>query len=208
MIPQKIGGGHKLQTYNEKNGEYDDRNDTSKTTEELKKQVTVEIPKEQPTVVKAYDSREDFKNLTDKVETKKTRKPPKETFKEKPPVRQNFIDKYGFAGDAMYRLERIKWQDRKNAWDRKMENDRQSRILLRDYETEPIKTKQDVIDFTKRQIGLDLKNESGFLNSKRKSLYTEIPNEQKNVLIPLLKRYGVDAEQHGNGNNYWLHIRN
>ena len=196
MLPKKIGGGHKLQTYNEKNGEYDDRNGQAQEEE-----------KKQPTTPQGYNSRDNFKNLTEKVETKKTRKPPKETFKEKPPVRQNFIDKYGFAGDAMYRLERIKWQERKNAWDRKMENDRQSRILLRDYQSDPIKTKQDIIDFTKRQIGIDLKNESGSLNSKRKSLYTEIPNEQKNVLIPLLKRYGVDAEQHI-GNNYWLHIRN
>ena len=63
MLPKKIGGGHKLQTYNEKNAEYDDRN--GQAQEEQKKQ---------PTTPQGYNSRDNFKNLTEKVETSPIKK--------------------------------------------------------------------------------------------------------------------------------------
>lgn len=54
-IPRKIGGGHKLQTYDERDGEYDNRNGdyaklSKKTPEELKKQAQKELPKKEVTV--------------------------------------------------------------------------------------------------------------------------------------------------------------
>lgn len=59
-IPRKIGGGHKLQTYSEKDGEYDNRNEeykklNEKPTEELKKEAQKELPEKKEDVQKVAE---------------------------------------------------------------------------------------------------------------------------------------------------------
>lgn len=39
-------------------------------------------------------------------------------FRQKRPRRQDFIDQYGFEGDAIWRLELLKYEEAKNEWDR------------------------------------------------------------------------------------------
>lgn len=45
-----------------------------------------------------------------------------EKFTMKRPIRADFIRKYGFQGDAIWRLELIKYTEAKNAWERRQAN--------------------------------------------------------------------------------------
>ena len=45
-----------------------------------------------------------------------------EKFTLKRPIRADFIRKYGFQGDAIWRLELIKYTEAKNAWERRQAN--------------------------------------------------------------------------------------
>ena len=45
-----------------------------------------------------------------------------EKFTMKRPIRADFIRKYGFQGDTIWRWELLKYNEAKNAWERRQEN--------------------------------------------------------------------------------------
>lgn len=77
--------------------------------------------------------------------------------------------------------------------------------VLRDWNKKPIKSKQDIVDFVKEQFNVELENEEHFLNRNRNLLYTFIPKEKFNSIIPALKKKGIYPEEHNKG-YYWLHL--
>ena len=50
-----------------------------------------------------------------------------EKFTQKRPIRADYIHKYGFQGDAIWRLDLIKYTEEKNAWERRQANLREFR---------------------------------------------------------------------------------
>ena len=58
-----------------------------------------------------------------------------EKFKQKRPIRADYIRKYGFQGDAIWRMELIKYTESKNAWERRQAN-------IKEYQKSQRKKKQ------------------------------------------------------------------
>jgi hypothetical protein len=68
------------------------------------------------------------------------------------------------------------------------------------------KNKQELINFVKTQVNVELNNEiNGILNKKRKILYTQIDMRSKYSVLPLLEKYGIRYETHLK-DNYWIWI--
>jgi len=68
------------------------------------------------------------------------------------------------------------------------------------------KNKKEFLDFIKKQINIDLKNEDIVLNKNRNRLYTEIPRRIYNPVMMFLNHYGIRYEEHVN-NCYWIYIK-
>jgi hypothetical protein len=69
------------------------------------------------------------------------------------------------------------------------------------------KNKQELVDFVKTQLNVELKNDPNeLLNHKRNILYTEIPKDRETPIFSLLTKYGIRYEQHMKG-YYWIYIR-
>ena len=75
----------------------------------------------------------------------------------------------------------------------------------RDWDKNPITNKQDIVDFVKEQFNIELENEKHFLNDNKELLYTFIPKEKLNSIVPALKKVGIYPEEHNKG-YYWLHL--
>jgi hypothetical protein len=72
-----------------------------------------------------------------------------------------------------------------------------------------IKNKQDIVDFVKHQLNIELVNDpNDRLNQKRNILYTYIPNPYLNTnsVLYLLYTEGLRYEQHMK-NYYWIWVK-
>lgn len=76
-------------------------------------------------------------------------------------------------------------------------------------ENKIIKNKQDIVDFVKEQLNVELVNDpNDRLNRKRNILYTSIPNPARNTyrVLSLLKQKGLRVEEHLN-DYYWIWVK-
>lgn len=69
------------------------------------------------------------------------------------------------------------------------------------------RNKSELIAFIKDQCGVELQEESGSLNDDPELLYTEIPRKYKNSVLSVLKKYGIETNEHLNG-KFWLYLIN
>ena len=72
-----------------------------------------------------------------------------------------------------------------------------------------IKNKQDIVDFVKDQLNIELVNDpNDRLNQKRNILYTYIPEPSRNTykVLSLLKQKGLRVEEHLN-DYYWIWVK-
>lgn len=72
-----------------------------------------------------------------------------------------------------------------------------------------IKNKQDLIDFVKHQLNIELINDpKNRLNSKQNVLYTQISDRDAYSVLPLLRKKGLRYEKHRSyGEDYWIWIK-
>ena len=57
-------------------------------------------------------------------------------------------------------------------------------------------TKKELVAFVKAQTNVELANEKGPLNRRRKVLYTEIKRKDRNAVLTTLRRKGLAYEHH------------
>jgi hypothetical protein len=72
-----------------------------------------------------------------------------------------------------------------------------------------IKNKQDIVDFVKDQLNIELVNDpNDRLNQKRNILYTYIPEPSRNTykVLSLLKQKGLRVEEHLD-DYYWIWVK-
>lgn len=67
------------------------------------------------------------------------------------------------------------------------------------------KNKNELIEFVKHQLNIELKNEDTSLNKMKKVLYTEIKRNIKNPVLMLLNKYKIRYEEHSN-DYYYIYI--
>jgi hypothetical protein len=69
-----------------------------------------------------------------------------------------------------------------------------------------MKSKQKLIDYIARQTNITLKNNpDSVLNSKRKILYTTITRNNRNTVLSLLTKKGIQYENHVK-DDYFIYI--
>lgn len=68
------------------------------------------------------------------------------------------------------------------------------------------KNKAELIQFVKKQCGIELENGNNCLNNKRNLLYTSISRANRYNVLSVLKKYNVMYEQHIN-NYYFIRVR-
>ena len=69
-----------------------------------------------------------------------------------------------------------------------------------------MKNKQELIDYIAHQIGVRLENNpDDILNNRRKILHTTITKANKNAVLSLLNKKGIQYENHIN-NYYFIYI--
>jgi hypothetical protein len=77
----------------------------------------------------------------------------------------------------------------------------------RSADSKTFKNKNELIDFVKTQLKVELVNDpNDRLNQKRNVLYTEIPKERELPVFSLLTKYGIRYEQHMKG-YYWIFLK-
>jgi hypothetical protein len=67
------------------------------------------------------------------------------------------------------------------------------------------KNKNELIEFVKHQLNIELKNEDTSLNKMKKVLYTEIKRNIKNPVLMLLNKYKIRYEEHSN-DYYYIYL--
>ena len=73
-----------------------------------------------------------------------------------------------------------------------------------------IKSKQDIVDFIKHQLNIELPNDpTNRLNKKRNILYTTIPDASQTTyhVLDTLRKKGLRVEKHI-GDSYWIWVKN
>ncbi len=69
------------------------------------------------------------------------------------------------------------------------------------------KNKQELIDFVKTQLNVELKGEEPFDDEYEELFYTKLPKKQKNKILSLFHKYGIETNEHFN-NKYWVYLIN
>lgn len=67
-------------------------------------------------------------------------------------------------------------------------------------------SKQELINFVKEQLNVELKGEEPF-NGDENLFYTKFPKNQKNNILNLFRKYGIETNEHLN-NKYWVYLIN
>jgi hypothetical protein len=67
--------------------------------------------------------------------------------------------------------------------------------------------KQQLIDFVKDQLNVELKSEEPFDNEYEELFYTKFPKERKGDILNLFYKYGIETNEHVN-NKYWIYLIN
>ena len=67
--------------------------------------------------------------------------------------------------------------------------------------------KQELIDFFKKQLNIDLKNIDGFCGNNSRLLYAEIPRKHRNNVLSYCIKSGIETCEHVNG-KYWFYLDN
>ena len=76
-------------------------------------------------------------------------------------------------------------------------------------ENKVIKNKQDIVDFVKDQLNIELVNDpNNRLNRKRNVLYTFLPDSSRTTIqfLSLMRQKGLRVEKHI-GDNYWIWVK-
>lgn len=68
-------------------------------------------------------------------------------------------------------------------------------------------SKNELIEFVKKQLGIELKNEDNLYNGYSRLLYTEIPREHQNAVFSLFDKIGIRYESHHSG-RCWIFLMN
>ena len=68
------------------------------------------------------------------------------------------------------------------------------------------KDKNELIEFIKNQCGTTLPNEDCFLNGNDEMLYTKIPLKVRQIVFPVLEKYGIQTNKFDN-DNYFIYLR-
>ena len=69
------------------------------------------------------------------------------------------------------------------------------------------KNKQELINFVKTQLNVELKGEEPFDDEYEELFYTKFPKERKNEILALFHKYGIETNEHLN-NRYWVYLIN
>ncbi len=67
------------------------------------------------------------------------------------------------------------------------------------------KNKQELVDFVKTQLNVELKGEEPFDDEYEELFYTKLP--KKNKILSLFNKYGIETNEHLN-NRYWVYLIN
>jgi hypothetical protein len=69
-----------------------------------------------------------------------------------------------------------------------------------------IKSKQDLIEFVKKQVNIELSNDSSdILNKNKKILYTQINRTNAYAILPILIKYRIRYKPHVK-DNYFIYV--
>ena len=67
------------------------------------------------------------------------------------------------------------------------------------------KNKNELIEFVKHQLSIELKNEDTIMNKMKNVLYTEVKRNIRNSVLMLLNKYKIRYEEHSN-NYYYIYL--
>lgn len=68
-------------------------------------------------------------------------------------------------------------------------------------------SKQELIDFIKKQTNVELQNVDNFCGANPDLLYAEIPRNHRNSVLSLCRKYGIETNEHVNG-KWWFYLNN
>ena len=73
-------------------------------------------------------------------------------------------------------------------------------------EVKEFESKAELIEFIKQQTNVELKNIDGFCGDDPDLLYAEIPREERNLVLSVCKKYGIETNEHLDG-RYWFYVK-
>lgn len=68
-------------------------------------------------------------------------------------------------------------------------------------------TKQELIDFIKSQLNVELQNIDGYCGNEPDLLYAEVPRAHKNAVLDLCRKHGIETNEHVK-RKYWFYLKN
>jgi hypothetical protein len=66
--------------------------------------------------------------------------------------------------------------------------------------------KAELIEFIRQQTNIELKNIDGFCGDNPDLLYAEIPRKERNLVLSICEKYGIETNEHLNG-RYWFYVK-
>ena len=69
------------------------------------------------------------------------------------------------------------------------------------------KSKQELIEFVKTQLNVELKGEEPFDAEYEDLFYTKLPKNRKSEILSLFRKCGIETNEHLN-NKYWIYLIN
>jgi hypothetical protein len=72
--------------------------------------------------------------------------------------------------------------------------------------TPPLNGITELIEFIKKQTNVELKNIDGFCGDNPDLLYAEIPRKERNLVLSVCRKNGIETNEHLNG-RYWFYVK-